>query len=232
MSPLSTDRPPSPVHYDPRTPPGRGEVKIAHDDTVIRCLLGDGPPLITDGYGGWAEIERPLDEPITRWVGQPGQRMELPILLDSFGTGRNVERDYERILALGRKKDGQRPPPVFRVTGAVPFSGSKWVLEESPDMGEAIYQRGRLVRQFMTLALLSYEREDTARFRKRGGGKDSDEADRYVAKPGDTLRKIAAKLKPDASREKQRDYANEIGKLNGIRDLRRELIPGVVLRLP
>lgn len=231
MSPV-TDRPPTYVpDVDPSAPPRRGEVKIAHDGRVIRVGLGDDAPQITDGYGGWVEIERPEDEPITRWASQPALRMELPLLLDSFGTGRSVERERDQILALGRKKDGRKPPPVFRVTGAVPFSGSKWVLEASPDMGEAIYQRGTLVRQFLTLSLLSYEREDTARFRKRRGGGDGAK-DTYRVKDGDTLRKIAAKLKPDADREDQRKYANEVGKLNGIRDVRRELNVGRVLQLP
>jgi hypothetical protein len=238
MSPITIDDIPHiGIPYDdPDAPPRRGEVKIAHEDVTIRVSLGDGAPEITDGFGGWVEVPRPQDEPITRWESQPALRMDLPLLVDTFGTGLGAERDLDRLLRLGRKKDGRKPPPVFRVTGAVPFSGAKWVMEDTPEMGEAIYQRGQLVRQFLTLHLLSYEDEDTAKFKKRDGndgpGGNGGGNDRYRVKEGDTLRKIAAKLKPDASNERQRDYANEIGKLNDIKDVRRELNPGRILRLP
>lgn len=217
---------------DRRRPPHEREVKITYEKTTLFVKLGDGPPQITDGFGGWEEVERPHDEPITRWARQPGLRMQLPLLVDNYRQpGGGVQRDVDRILALGRKKDGQKPPPVFRVTGAVPFSGSRWVMEQAPEMGTALYEDGRLARQFLTLNLLSYERSDTAKFRK-GRGHDGDRDDRYTVKSGDTLRKIAAKLKPEASNEEQRKYAREVGELNGIKDVRRTLNTGRVLRLP
>lgn len=224
---------PGPEHYTPAAerPPHRGEVKIHYEKTTLFVALGDGPPQITDGYGGWEEVTRPHDEPITRWIGQPALRMELPLLLDNYRRpGGGVQRDLDRILALGRKADGHKPPPVFRVTGAVPFSGDKWVMAEMPEMGDALYEDGKLARQFLVLSLLSFERSDTVKFKRLSGDRDDD--DRYTVKEGDTLRKIAAKLKPDASNENQRDYANKIGDLNGIRDIRRELNPGRELKLP
>lgn len=211
--------------------PKRTEVRITYDKTTLFVGLGDGPAQISDGYGGWVTVERPKDEGITRWLNQPNLRMTLPLLVDNFGGARGVERDRDRILRLGRRGDGDRQPPIFRVAGAVPFSNARWVLE-GVEMGDALYEDGHLARQFLTLTLLSYERPDTAKFGRRHGGSGGLYTPLYTVKEGDTLRKIAAKLKPDASPEERRDYARAIGKLNGIDDVRRELNVGRELRLP
>lgn len=211
--------------------PGKREVRITYDKTTLFCDLGDGPAQISDGYGGWTTVDRPKDEPITRWLNQPALRMVVPLLIDNYGKQAGVERERDRILKLGRRGDGDRQPPIFRLAGAVPFSNSRWVLE-GVEMGDALYEDGHLARQFMTLTLLSYERPDTAKIGRRRGNGGSDYTPLYTVKRGDTLRKIAARLKPDASAEDRRDYAKAIGKLNGIDDVRCELNVGRELRLP
>lgn len=208
-------------------PPGSAQALIQTDDGSFLVALGDGPAEITDGYGGWEEVERPNDVSLTEWVGQAPLRMTLPVLLDGFANRESVQRDLNRVLKLGRTKDGDEAPEPFKLTGPVPFSGEKWVMESTPDFGETIRSRnGKLLRQALTLNLMQYVKPDRAKIKKRKRA-----ADTYTTKAGDTILKIVAKFHPAASRDKLRDFAHDVAKANGIRDIRKRLEPGTKIKL-
>lgn len=211
--------------------PERNFVRFTYGNKALFLPLGDGPAKITDGYGGWVEVSRPKDVPITRWEAGVALRMEVPILLDGWARHVGVERNLAKLLELGRRSDGDREPQKFRLKGAVPFGGSKrkWVLETTPDFDNEIWSSdGRLLRQGLMLPLMEFEPGDRVKFTRKPKKLPSS----YTTKKGDTLRKIAKDLLPDGTIKEIGDYARAIGKANKIRDIRRELDKGIELKLP
>lgn len=206
--------------------PKDAAVKITYKKIEIKADLGAGPAQITDGYGGWEEIDRPSDLSITHWSGQTPRRMTIPIFLDGYRENDSVQKELDKLLTLGRSRDGDEEPPVFRVSGPIPFSGERWVMESSPEMGESFRAKdGRLLRQALTLSLMEYVKGDRIKIKRRKGKT-------YTTKKGDTLLKIARKLEPKDNNKESIKYAKEIGKLNKIRDIRKKLKAGIKLRLP
>lgn len=201
-------------------------VRITYEKVHIEARLGAEVAQITDGYGGWEEVGRSSDLSLTRWAGQAPLRMTVPLFLDGFGESQSVQRDLDKVLRLGRSKDGDEAPPVFRLSGPVPFSGQRWVMESTPEMGDAFRAKdGRLVRQALTLSLMEYVRPDRIKIKRRRGKT-------YTTKRGDTLVSIAKKLRPHDTNAESLKYAKELGKLNKIRDIRKRLDAGIKLRLP
>lgn len=197
----------------------------------FRCRLGNGPAQITDGYGGWVTVDRPMTVPITAWQGTQPWRMSIPILFDGFDENRSIQKRLNHLLSLGRRDRGHTRPPVFRAFGPIPFSGDKMVMESTPDFGtepaEAIRnRRGRLVRQVVTVHLMQYVAGDEIKFSKRRGRGPEDVPSTYKTKKGDTLNKISVRFYGDTSR------AHEIGQINGRHDVRRKLPANITLRLP
>lgn len=203
-------------------------VQSAHG--AFRLAMGDGAWRITDGYGGYEEVERPNDVSLTEWAGQSPLRMEGTVLLDGLAENRSVQRDLDRVLKLGRTKDADEAPEPFKLTGPIPFSGEKWVMESTPDFEQTVRSAGgKLIRQVLTLHLMQYVKPDRVKIKKRkqGAGQNAP----YVTKQGDTILKIIAKFHPEASRDKLRDYAHDVAKANGIRDIRKRLEPGTEITL-
>lgn len=215
---------------------------IAQDPQIdITIPMGDGPAIITGGLGGWQPVEVLDDIAATAWTGQSLLTMDVPLLLDGFGTNDSVERAWNTIRKLGRDPNGtENVPPVFRVFGPFDYGeGKAWVLPESgiePDT-ESVIRRddGTLLRQAFTLHLLEYRRPNTLRKRKkkrksstaasRDGG-TTFPGTRYVTKQGDTLQKIAAALFGDWKQWKA------IGDLNHLSDPNKVLPVGETLKLP
>lgn len=199
----------------------RAVVKITAPKFTIVGQLGAEPSHPTDGLGGWDTEERPSNVSITEWNGADPIRMDLPLLFDGYSTDSPVDQDYSRILRLGRKRDGTERPPIFRVSGPIPFSGERFVVENTPDFADTIKNdAGQLLRFSVVLPLLEYVSAERVKFTKKARYRQF-----YTVKKGENLRKIAVKLYKDASK------AQKIGKLNGIRDTRRELKVGLKLRL-
>ena len=97
-------------------------------------------------------------------------------------------------------------------------------------------QNGNLMRQSLVMQLLMYEPGDRVKFTRRKASKDDGGKGPghsvTVKQGGETLRQIAARLKPDADAQGVSEYARAIGKLNGIEDIRQKLRAGRELRLP
>jgi hypothetical protein len=143
-------------------PPAAGWVRVSSTDPPVSLTvrLGDGRPDVSAGYGGWSEVARPRRRPLSVWVGSPGLRMTVPILLDGFRAHRSVERDIANLerLALPTAADGA-PPRVRLVArgGAVPHTDRVWVVDSLTFGDGAIMNAaGDRTRQPVTLALLEY----------------------------------------------------------------------------
>lgn len=208
---------------------GAGVVQIDAEDWTVEALLGDDVPQYGSITSGFEVATRPKDRGFTHWVGDQPLTATIPLILDGYADSVGVERDRDRILKLAHAHaDGERPDS-FIVRGPVPLGGER-VVCTGLDWGDAERgHNGRLHRQALTLTIMQWVPVDRLRIkRQRKGGRPN----RYIVREGDTLKRIAARLKPHASGAEVADYAREIGKLNDIRDINRELNTGRELRLP
>lgn len=217
-------------------PAGTVTFKSEDPQIEVTTLLGDEYPTVTGGYGGWQLVERNRDVSLTRWRGREPYRMQVPFLLDGWLEGRSIESDYSAMegLALPTRKvaNGYRPPFVT-VSGPVPHTSVKWVVEEL-SWGEASGDASGLrLRQAGTVTLLEYVNTDLATGRRVGGsyglaseGVNAQGSVRFTrVKPGEDLRDVAKRTLGKASRW------GEIARLNGLRD-HRSVKPGQGIRLP
>lgn len=212
------------------------EIKLTGRKFEFSLPLGKGPAVVVGGGARFEEVPRPEDTSLTVYEGNDPIRLDVPVFLDGWphhGRGEeSVNPDLQRVLDICVGSNGNRPP-WFRATGPIPFSGRRFVMAGLPEWGaEQRSERSHraLVRQEITLHLLEFEDPDTIRFRRRrrrgrGNGGTSAPPSSVKAK-GRTLVQIAAAYFGDPSR------AKEIGKMNGIRDVRKKLPANRRIKLP
>jgi hypothetical protein len=219
--------------------PIAAEIRIVTPNESFRVPLGDGTATPTDGFAGYDEVERAENVSLTEWNGTATLKMDVPVFLDGWAERRSVEHEIARLEHLARRPDGSDQPPAFRVYGPIPYSGRKWVMANITfGTGEGEVERderhGRRIRQVLTLNLMEHSTPDRIRFHKvhKSGAKNGQRF--YTTKKGDTLNQIAAKLykDPDPPGPHTPSIAQQIGKLNKIRDPRKRLKAGIKLRLP
>lgn len=206
------------------------QVKIKGRGFRISEHLGAGAAQITDGFGGWEEIARPNQAPITEWTHEPLRRLTVPIMLDGWAENEPVQGRLGDLLDLGRAHKGD-PPPVFTVEGPIPLSGKKFVVESISLDTESTLRapNGNLLRQALTLNLMEYIAADQITIKKI-----KNRGEKYTVKDGDTYLLIAKKKAPKGSgADEIRDYAVQIAKANGDRsDIRKQLKEGKEIKLP
>jgi hypothetical protein len=212
-------------------PVGDGWVQIQTKEWTLACLLGDEVPQYGDIASGYSVVEVPRGRGFVRWVGDGPLTATLPLLLDGWADSIGVERDTDRIVKLAHAKDEDERPMDFVIRGPVPLGGVRVVCTGLSWGASLRGHNGQLQRQAFTLTITEYLAPDRLKIKKRKGG-DGDSPNRYTTKKGDTLKRIANKLKPHANGGELSDYARKIGKLNDIRDINRELDAGKELRLP
>lgn len=204
---------------------------VRHDDLYTVFKLGDGPILITDGYGGWEEVERPSNKPMSRWDGAGLVKLKIPLMFDAFAVNRTIGWHVEQALSLGRAANGTEAPPVFRLWGdAMPSNlrRKKWVMNETPDIGAIRRNRdGNLIHQEMTITVMEFVNPDRIRFHKK-----PKKIRREVAKKGDTINKIAKRLFKNQPKAKIRRWAIAIAELNKIRDRNKVIKVGTKIKIP
>jgi hypothetical protein len=208
---------------------------IAKDPPIdITIPMGNGPAL-PGGFGGWITVDRQDDVSVTDWEGQQPLTEDVPLLLDAYGTGDTVQREWNTVKKLGRDPNGdERRPPVFKVEGPLDApDGKAWVLPtEGIEINSASVIKdnaGRYLRVEFTLHLVEYVPPDTIRRRKKHSGRRGigpNQALTYTTRAGDTLISIAAAVLGDWKQWKA------LGKKNGLHDPNRALPAHRVLNLP
>lgn len=152
------------------TPPlGYVEIACADPPVSVVARLGEERPEVTDGYGGWEEIQRPRRTTATKWRGMPARRMSLPILLDNWRQGRSVEYLVRRLERMALPRAGGQPPTVTvdAAGGHLPYQGRTWVIDAIA-WGDALMNAaGNRTRQAATLTLLEYIADDLIEAQKR-----------------------------------------------------------------
>jgi hypothetical protein len=187
--------------------------------------LGKGAPVVTAGLGGYVEVPRPFGVSLTEWQGVAPFKLDIPVIFNGFIDGRDVQEEVDDLLWFGTSEN-DNPPPTFYADGPIPYAGEHMVFEDTPDWGDSYRNaRGHLIYQELTLHLMQYVPPDRIKFSKQKGKLPDDVPGTYTSKKGDTLNKISVKFYGDTSR------AVELGKINRIRDPRKQIPEGTVIHL-
>jgi hypothetical protein len=209
--------------------PGYGELRIDAPDFTMRLRQHDAMPTPSFG-GGWGVAARPKEKGIPDWTGGDPRREVVSAILDEYAQGAaGVERRIMRLETLTEIEEDGWHPPVIQVRGGIHLAGKKVVLENLELVEPHIRKRrdDRRSRQGIVLHLLEYQTPDQIRVKKK-----PKRPKRYKTKGRVSVRRVAAILKPNAGGKEQAAYARRIARLNKIRDVRRKLKPGTVLKLP
>lgn len=188
--------------------------------TVTLPLAGDTAR--TQGYARWRVENRPRREPLTVYEGQDGLTLTIPCLLDRAPNG-SVEPEITRLERLATPKKAGEEPPIVTVTGPVPHTQDRWVIQDIQWGDHMINKQGRRSRQAVTVVLLRYVRPDQIKGRIL---KPKAAARTYRVRKGDTLTKIAVAVYKNATLWRQIANANKIKNRNAA------LAVGRVLKIP
>jgi hypothetical protein len=143
-------------------PPGSVRIVSTDPAVVVETVgevavrLGDAPPTLSGGSGGWAEVARPKRSSLTEWQGHTARRLSVPVLIDGWRAQASVEQIIARLARLARAEHGAGRPPIVRLQGNVPRSDLRWVIDEI-EWGEAVWVGEVRVRQAAALTLLEYD---------------------------------------------------------------------------
>lgn len=225
--------------------PSPGWVKLAAPDEhglSIICELGENAPNITQGYGGWEEIERSGRTALTFWKGYQPIGIDVELWVDNFRAGTSIEPVLTILEAqAGRGKKRRRSEPyelIVDTAGVMPHDyhsdpTNRWVIQNIVTDPETVIVNtyGNWVRAGVTVSLLQFVTDkglafQTRNARKRIQAKKPSSNKRYTVHSGDTVMSIARSKLGDAGRWR------EIADLNKIRDPRASLKTGSHLRLP
>jgi hypothetical protein len=202
---------------------------------TVRALMDTDAPTITQGYGGFQEIQRPGRRSLVAWQGVAPYRMGLALVFD--GRQLNlpardrlpsvVETDCANLERMASMPQAFWAPPKVRVTGAaVPKSSLDWHIDVLT-WGEALRSRdGLRNRQHVTLELVQAVTGAGVRVSAVSNRSLSGRSV-ILAHPGGSvaLQRLASRELGSAKRWK------EIAKLNGIRTPAK-VKAGTALRLP
>lgn len=211
-------------------------IRLLGTGVDLTIPLGSGPPTPTAGSAQWEEVNVPERDALTNYTGDSLVRLDVPVLLNGLQTNTDVEPLLNSILALTRKANDADRPPSFTIQGPFIYSGLEAVMD-FPDFGsdpESIRNaNGVLLRQALVLKIIEFNDPDAIVFTEHAAGGASGAAAKkkkkkktVTAKGGQTLLKIAQQQFGDPKK------AKEIAKLNGIRDTRKKLKAGRVIKLP
>ena len=241
-----------------KPPLGYVTIRSVDPPTTITARLGADRPNVTQGYGGWAEVTRPMRSTMTVWSGSPSLRMDLPIQFDEFRVNSSIEQKIAELERLGEPTASDGWPPRITIAAlgaAVPHQGRVWVID-TLTWGDALMNtKGNRTRQQVTLGLLEYiadvrvDNDSPSQLQQL-------KAASLKVKPGAARKRVVASRARGATirsgtpgtvtagfgegddllsiAAKELGDAKrwpEIAKLNGIRDPR-AIVPGQVIRLP
>lgn len=207
----------------------KAELRMQGAGFDVSVRLGDEVAKPTAGGAEWDEVKRPEDVSLTDYTGDGLIHMDVPVMLDGFLDKVDQQPVLNVILALTRGGDRGRAPD-FIATGPIPYSGLRCVME-APDWGDTMRgPDGALLRQELTLHLIEFVDPDAIRVTPKKAAAGALVFDQkkgtVVTKADETLLHVSTRVYGNPS------MAQEIGQLNGIRDVRKKLKAGITLRLP
>jgi hypothetical protein len=220
---------------------GRFAITSIEDQRKFSAYLADGAAVVTEGYAGWAVIDRPREVGVVEWQGRKPMLIEIPFLIDYWFDENDVNtpgkkcedqiKTLERLCGIG----GHRQPPICTVNanGAIPHDYSinkknSWVIEgvtwdqsvelRRGDNGRRLRAGGTIqIRQYIAARDIMHKLKPRERARQPSF---------WRVKKGDTMMSIAKRVYEDPNKWKI------IADANGFRDRRRPLKIGDKLKIP
>jgi hypothetical protein len=175
-----------------------GYVRLACDDPPLNLLvlLGEQPPRVTGGVGGWDVTARPRQVGMTTWQGVEPFELELSLLFDGWTSSpyRTQETSLRRLMRVGRGDD-ESPPGQLTIEGLPLLPADEWVID-SIDYGDAILRTSDMerVRQPVTLTLREYVPPEYKQLRRRALQGSKGKTKVVTCKRGDTPARIAKRV--------------------------------------
>lgn len=182
----------------------------------VIATMGATPARITDGFGGWQNVNRPRKVAMTQFQGRNPFAMQLHIMFDGYAAKLSQEHQLRTLVWMSIPPQGEREPRKVRIYGpALPYpSSGDWVIN-GLDQGDAVIwdANGKYrLRQDYTLTLVRFIGPDAIRVNDTSVGLSVSKSKVVSVKPGDTPRKLAAANYGDASKW------HKIADANGLRD--------------
>lgn len=204
----------------------------------VHARMGDIPPVLSGGYGGWNEAARPRKAAMTAWDGSSPFRLAVTLRIGEHRRLRSVEADCRRLDRLATKQ-GRSEPPLVAIHGpGLPLTAkaiTDWVIE-ALDWGDATYNaNGARTMADVAVTLMQHvwpgdievlpasRRVDCAKARSR--------VKLVTVRQGDTIQRIAARHLGSAACWKRIERRNRAGRYVPVRDPR-SVKAGDRLRLP
>lgn len=177
--------------------------------TSVYFPFGEAAPRATGGGPAIGRVARPKAKPLTEYTSQTEQQIVLSFKLSSFDDDEPRaaanERKLRKLYRLWGIDKSSDDPELLIVTGdpagAIPYDsnshpGKRWWLEDvSEDDGAIRNDKGNRMLVSGTVTLTEFVEDeglDTLKVKKK---KKGTKAKHYTVKKGDTLSKIAARLK-------------------------------------
>lgn len=175
-APLNPSNPPRAIPKPPAIKnPGLGYIHFvsynfegySYPTYEFVCLLGDGAPEITDGYGGWEAIARARNVAFTQWNGRNPLTIKIPILFDNFAEGTSLEDDIRQLEKMAGAEINMKQPPLVLIdsNGVVPHDAhdatqNDWVIQGIEWGDSDRNQSGNRVRQAANVIVMEYTYDD------------------------------------------------------------------------
>jgi hypothetical protein len=137
----------------------------------ITLTIDDGEAALTQGFGGWESVARPQRIAITRFTGNEPIGQDVPVFLDGYADGRNVEPQLQRLLRESRATNTGEPPTVWKLSGPIYYPEKEWIVSaiafgDTLRTPSADNQNAVLTRQRATISFLEYVRPDQIRVKR------------------------------------------------------------------
>lgn len=175
-----------------------GHVRLINADAKLdrTFLLGEEPPKVTGGVGGWEIVARPRQVSMTLWQGVEPYQVELSIMLDGLIGQLSQEPAIRELLAAGRGDD-EAEPSTWEIRGvpAVSAAADEWVLN-SAEPGDTVLRRTNdfsRVRQSYALTFVEHVPAEYVQLRAKARQGARGKSALYTVRKGDTPASIARK---------------------------------------
>jgi nucleoid-associated protein YgaU len=183
----------------PVAPPGYVRLRCSDPKFDQTFLLGEDPPKVSGGVGGWETVQRPRQVSMTIWQGTDPFELELVVMLDGWepgvaGGGYSQEPALRALLAAARGDD-ESEPSTWDIDGIPWLPADEWVLN-SVEPGDTVLRRSSdfsRVRQDLTLAFVEYIPPEYLQLRAKARQGAKSKTTVYTVKKGDTPASIARK---------------------------------------
>ena len=135
-------------------------ITIRSSSGSVSALLDDTTATITDGYGGWQEVQRARRTAYVDWPGKNALKMQVGIVFDGFQNDTDVSGQVKTLENMALPVDGTLAPPHVTIAGFVPHTDLTWVISSITWGASDRNEKGILIRQKMTILFWQFVPED------------------------------------------------------------------------